>query len=269
MALPSEVGQWVCESTSPSAVPATASGIPISIVPCRQLSKTQLWEKLPSLLPAHQKPVPTGCGHERLERAVLAVHVEVVRVEPVAVDLHPVRREAGVARCRDRVGGEPVGVAVEVVVRHADRVAHRARVAHRRAVQVAPADRAVVAPLGVEALLAELARLRRGARVDDRVARAEAVAVLHHVVIGGEAQVAVVGVPEELHAVEQDAVGLLGVEAVLARAAHEEVAADEPVRAVRAQDDVLRPAGAVGLLRRRHSAAGDPRRARGGSIGFL
>ena len=88
--------------------------------------------------------------------------------------------------------------------------------------------------------------------------------------VGGEAQVAVVGVPEELHPVEQDAVGLLGVEAVLLRAAHQEVAADEAVGAVGAQDDVL---GEARVVRRRsvwHSAAGvsPPGRA-AGSFGFL
>ena len=104
--------------------------------------------------------------------------------------------------------------------------------------------------LGVERLVAELARLRRGAGVDDRVAGAEAVAVLDHAVVGGEREVAVVGVPEELHLVEQDAVGLLGVEAVLLRAAHQEVPADEAVGAVAAKHDVLRVAGVLGAVRR-------------------
>ena len=98
----------------------------------------------------------------------------------------------------------------------------------------------------------EVGRLRAGlgsgARVDDRVAGAEALAVLDEVVVGGEGEVAVVGAPEELHPVEQDAVDLLVVEAVLPRAAHEEVAPDEAVGAVDAQDDVL---GVAAGLRRR------------------
>ena len=204
---------------------------------------------------------------QRLERRILGVDVEVVGVEPVVVDLHPVGREAGMAGGRERVGGEPVCVAVEVVVGNADRVAHRARVAHRRPVQVAVLDRRVVALLRVEVLVPELARLRRGARVDDRVAGAISVAVLDQVVVGREAQVAVVGVPEELHAIEQDAVGLLGVEAVLLGAAHQEVAADEAVGAVGSQHDVLAEAGVVLILARRgtrprgcHRRAGPPAR---------
>ena len=52
-------------------------------------------------------------------------------------------------------------------------------------------------------------------------------------------EVAVVGAPEELHAVEQDAVDFLVVEGVLPRTAYEEVASDEAVGAVDSQDDVL------------------------------
>ena len=62
---------------------------------------------------------------------------------------------------------------------------------------------------------------------------------------------AVVGAPEELHAVEQDAVDLLVVEGVLLRSAHEEVPPDEAVGAVHSQDDVL---GVAAGLRRRPRA---------------
>ena len=95
------------------------------------------------------------------------------------------------------------------------------------------------------------AGLGSGARVHDRVACAEPLAVLDEVVIGGEGEVAVVGAPEELHAVEQDAVDLLVVEGVLLRPAHEEVAPDEAVGAVHTQDDVL---GVAAGLRRRPRA---------------
>jgi hypothetical protein len=76
--------------------------------------------------------------------------------------------------------------------------------------------------------------------LDHGVAAAEPVAVLDHVVVGVEAEVAVVGVPEELHPVEQDPVGLLGVETVLGSAADEEVAPHEPVGAVDPQDQKCR-----------------------------
>ena len=69
-ALSGEVGHWVCESASPSGLPASASGTATSIVPWRQLSKTQLSAKLPSLLPAQKNPVPTGCGTSGVERVV-------------------------------------------------------------------------------------------------------------------------------------------------------------------------------------------------------
>ena len=62
---------------------------------------------------------------------------------------------------------------------------------------------------------------------------------------------AVVGAPEELHPVEQDAVDLLVVEGVLLRAAREEVAPDEAIGAVDAQNDVL---GVAAGLRRRPRA---------------
>src|SRR5687768_14640632 len=57
--------------------------------------------------------------------------------------------------------------------------------------------------------------------------------------VAGEAQVPVVGVPEELRGIEQHTVGLLGVEAELEAAAHEHVAPDESVRTVDAEHDVL------------------------------
>ena len=238
------------QSTFPSAVAGddVRDRRPAACRDC-QLSNTWLFEKSPSFIPGHMIPVPTACGHERLERRIVAVDVEVVRVEPVVVDLHPVRREPGMAAGREGVGREAVRVAVEVVLRHANRVAHRARVPHGGAVEVALLDGGVETLLRIERLVAELARLGRGAGVDDRVAGAESVAVLDHAVVGGEGEVAVVGVPEELHLVEQDAVRLLGVEAVLLRTAEQDVLHDEAVSAVAANDDVLGVAGVIEAVR--------------------
>ena len=96
--------------------------------------------------------------------------------------------------------------------------------------------------VGIERGVGLRARLRGGARVDDRVTRAESVAVAHQAVVGGERELPVVGVPEELRAVEQVAVDLLGVDPELAAAAGQQVLGDEAVGAVGPQDDVLRVA---------------------------
>ena len=205
--------------------------------------------------PRVQDPGPDRHPDERLDGRVRDEEVEVVGVDVVVVDLGAVGGEAGMAGRRERVARDPGGVAVDVVVGDPHGVAHRARVAERRAVQVAVLDDGVRARrVGVE-----VGRLRaglgRGARVDGGVAGAEALAVLDHVVVGGEAQVAVVGRPEELDLVEQDAVDLLVVEAVLPRPAQEEVAPDEAVGAVHAQDDVL---GVAAGLRRRAPRPGSP-----------
>ena len=93
-------------------------------------------------------------------------------------------------------------------------------------------------------------RLGSRAGIHHRVAGAEPVAVLDDVVVRGEGEVAVVGAPEELHAVEQDPVDLLVVERVLLRTAHEEIASDEAIGAVHSHHDVL---GVAAGLRRRAS----------------
>ena len=93
--------------------------------------------------------------------------------------------------------------------------------------------------VGVEALVGLVARFGGGAGVDHGIARAEAVAVRVEAVVGGEGEVAVVGRPEELGAVQAVAVGFLNVDAVLGGAAGQQIAGDEAVGAIDAQDDVL------------------------------
>src|SRR5688572_18544077 len=80
---------------------------------------------------------------------------------------------------------------------------------------------------------------------------------------------AVVGVPVELHLVEEDAVGLLGVEAVLLRAAQQEVPADDPVGAVRPENDVLCVARVVGPVGSREAVLRGGVGSRAGTVSGL
>ena len=169
-------------------------------------------------------PVPSGTATSGVDRRIVDVEVEVVRVDAVVIDLGVVGGEAGVAGGRERVAGDARDVAVDVVLRDPHGVAHRPRVAQRRAVQVAPLDDGVVpGRVGIERGVGLRAGLGGGARVHDRVAGAESLTVPDLAVVGGERELPVVGVPEELRAGEQEAVDLLGVDPELAAAAGQQV----------------------------------------------